>query len=185
MKEVVKKEILYDLAEAIKILEEREEKDVEELKTLSEHAIDDVALHKDLDVVSITVLIYSIYKVVSSLGKEDYDDLLAELKLAKKYIKQGNLGRYNKSIKTLFTIVRRCKAAVREHLQDVMHAARIKKGASLLQRGLSIGQAAGLMGLSNWDLQQYAGKTTTLEQHHETISAKKRIIKSLNIFGAA
>ncbi|MBS3127163.1 hypothetical protein J4228_03290 [Candidatus Woesearchaeota archaeon] len=183
MEEEVKKELLYDLAEAIRILEEREEKDVEELKTLSDHAIDDVALHKDLDVVSITVLIYSLYKVISQMEKQDYDDLLTELKDARKNLEQGNLGKYNRSVKTLFDIVRRSSDKIKEHLQDVMHAARIKKGTALLQRGLSIGQAAGLMGLSNWDLQHYAGKTTSLEQHKEKISASKRLGKALKIFG--
>ncbi len=183
MEEEVKKEILYDLAEAIRIIEEREEKDVEELKTLSDHAIDDVALHKDLDIVSITVLIYSLYKVISQMEKQDYENLLSELENAKKNLEQDNLGKYNKSVKTLFEIVRGSSDKIKEHLQDVMHAARIKKGTALLQKGLSIGQAAGLMGLSNWDLQYYAGRTTSLEQHQEKISASKRLRKALNIFG--
>ena len=63
-----------------------------------------------------------------------------------------------------------------------MQAAKIKKGAILLGKGLSIGQAAGLMGLSNWDLQQYAGKTVTFDDGHEKVSAKKRLINALNIF---
>ena len=73
---VIKKEILYDLREAIKILETKEEKDFKELKELSNHAIEDVAAHKDMDVVSITVLIYSIYKVINCLSNEDYKDIL-------------------------------------------------------------------------------------------------------------
>ena len=64
-----------------------------------------------------------------------------------------------------------------------MQAARIKKGTVLLQRGLSIGQAAGLMGLSNWDLQEYASKTPYLAGHHEKVSAKTRLSNALKIFG--
>lgn len=183
MKEVIKKEILYDLTKAIGILEQREAKDVEKLKVLSDHAIEDVALHKDLDLISVTVLIYSLYKIGKEVPPEDYKDILAELKFAKDHLESGNLGRYNKSIRSLFGIIRKCNAKIRVHLQDVMQAARIKKGTVLLEKGLSIGQAAGLMGLSNWDLQQYAGRTTVMEQHHESTPAKKRLLTALDIFG--
>jgi len=183
MKEAIKKEIIHDLNRTIQILEKREAKDIEELKVLSEQAIEDVALYKDLDLISVTVLIYSLYKIATCIPQEEYEDLLAELKFAKDHLEQTNLSRYNKSIKTLYKIIRKCNARVKAHLQDVMTAARIKKSESLLKRGLSIGQAAGLMGLSNWDLQQYAGKTTALEQHHESTPAKRRLLTALKIFG--
>ncbi len=183
MKEAIKKEINYALTQTIAILEAKDAKDSEELKTLSDHAIEDVAVHKDLDLISITVLIYSIYKILPDIKLEEYSDLVKELNSAKKHLGQDNLGRYNRSIKTLFTIIGESQATVKVHLQDVMQAARIKKGATLLHHGLSIGQAAGLMGLSNWDLQQYIGKTTSLSQHEEAIPIAKRITLALKLFG--
>ncbi|MEK6809961.1 MAG: hypothetical protein AABY40_04760, partial [Nanoarchaeota archaeon] len=59
------------------------------------------------------------------------------------------------------------------------------KSAALFEKGLSIGQAAGLMGLSNWDLQAYAGKTTALDQHEESIPATKRVSTALKLFGVS
>ena len=64
-----------------------------------------------------------------------------------------------------------------------MDAARIKKGAVLLQKGLSLGQAAGLMGLSNWDLQEYAGRTVVLGAHVEKVQARKRLNVAFKLFG--
>ncbi len=183
MKEALKKEIRYALTQTISILEAKDAKDSEELKTLSDHAIEDVAVHKDLDLISITVLIYSIYKILPDIKSEEYTDLVKELNNAKMHLEQNNLGRYNRSIKTLFNIVGESHAAVKVHLQDVMQAARIKKGAALLHHGLSIGQAAGLMGLSNWDLQQYVGKTISLSQHEEIIPITKRILLAFKLFG--
>lgn len=183
MKEEIKKEILYDLRETIKILERPEKKDAEELKLLSDHAIEDVAVHKDLDMISITVLIYSIYKVINCLQKENYESMMTELKNAETALENEDFSKYNRSIKLLYNAINRCSAKVKEHLQDVMHAARIKKGTALLQKGLSIGQAAGLMGLSNWDLQQYAARTTAFEGHQEKVLAKKRVIFAMKLFG--
>jgi len=183
MKEVVRKKILEIFDTTIGILETREEKDIEELKTLSEEAIEDVALYKDLDLVSVTVLIYSLYKIVKCVPEQDYEDILTEIKFAKKELASGNLGTYNKNIRSLFNRIKKCNAKVKVHLQDVMEAAKIKESSFLLHKGLSIGQAAGLMGLSNWDLQQYAGKTISLEQNRERLSAKKRMIVALKLFG--
>ena len=97
-------------------------------------------------------------------------------------MEQDNLGGYNKSIKSLFNVIKKSNAKIKEHLADIMQAARLKKSAVLLEKGLSIGQAAGLMGLSNWDLQQYAGKTIALEMHQEATPAKKRLLTAFKIF---
>lgn len=183
MEESIKKEILYDIGQAIEILKSRETKDVEELRILSDHAIEDIAVQKDLELVTITVLLYSIYKVVPCMQKDNYQNLLTGLTALKNALQRGDLGSYNRNVRNLYAIVRRCNAKVQEHLQDVMHAARIKKGTVLLQRGLSIGQAAGLMGLSNWDLQPYAGKTTALGEHQESIPAEKRLLTAFAVFG--
>ena len=183
MKEVVKKEILYDLSEAIKILQVRDAEDYEALKKLSNHAIEDVALHKDLDIISITVLIYSIYKVMFCMKPEDHKQILKGLRLAKKNLENNNFHSYNTNIKKLYQVIRHCNAQVKTHLQDVMAAARIKKGTVLLQKGLSLGQAAGLMGLSNWDLQNYAAKTPVLSEHREAVPASKRLKNAFALFG--
>lgn len=182
MEESIKKEILFDLSETIKILEEEDPSVLPQLEKLSDHAIEDVAVHKDLDLISVTVLIYSLYKVQQCLQGKDYQTILRELKQARQLLQQNRLGRYNQSIKALFQLVRKCNAKVKEHMQDVLDAARVKKGTLLVQKGLSIGQAAGLMGLSNWDLQAYAGKTTAFEQHDEAIPTMKRIKTALALF---
>lgn len=183
MKEDIRIEILHDLQAASSILEQREKKDIEELKTLSDHSIEDIAVQKDLELVSVTVLLYSLYKTITCIDAKAYDKILKELQSAANSLEQRNLSRYNASIKKLYELIRSCNAQVQEHLNDVMQAARIKKGATLLQRGLSIGQAAGLMGLSNWELQQYAGKTTALDQHTEKIPARNRMMQALKLFG--
>ncbi|PIN73114.1 hypothetical protein COV20_06445 [Candidatus Woesearchaeota archaeon CG10_big_fil_rev_8_21_14_0_10_45_16] len=182
MKGEIRKEILYDLDQTLQILEKREPGDVQRLEELSNHAIEDVALHKDLDMISVTVIIYSLYKIIARLEQADYDELVIQLKKARQNLERNNFGPYNRSIKSIYDIIHRSSIKVKEHLQDVMQAARIKKGTALLEKGLSIGQAAGLMGLSNWDLQQYASQTTALGAHTESIPAHKRLKKALTIF---
>ncbi len=179
----IRSELLFDLEQTIKILDVREPKDIEELKDLSNHAIEDVALYKDLDVISITVFIYSIYKIIQQLNPVDYQRIVQELKIAKQALDKNNFKSYNQSIRRLYHIINKSSSKTKEHLQDVMQAARIKKSTALLEKGLSIGQAAGLMGLSNWDLQQYAAKTTALEMRTQSMPATLRLQKAFAIFG--
>ena len=104
MEEAIKKEILYDLGQAITILQQRENKDVEELRALSDHGIEDVAVHKNLDLISVTVLIYSLYKIITSIPEKDYQSIIKELQNAKNSLEKKQLGRYNSSIKNLFQL---------------------------------------------------------------------------------
>ena len=117
------------------------------------------------------------------MNEEDYKELLSKIKLARKALKDHKYRIYNQNIRKSFTIIKKSTPKVKQHLQSVLQAARIKKGTVLLQKGLSLGQASGLMGLSNWDLQEYASKTTYVEQGHEVISANTRLKKALQMFG--
>ena len=183
MKEVVKKEIIKLLSQSFEILKERSKEDVEKLKELSNKGIESIALYKDMDLISVTVMIYSLYKIITSISAGDYQYLLRDVEKAKNSLQKNKFTLYNKSIRLIYKIIHKGDAQVKVHLGDVMHAARIKKSAVLLSKGLSIGQAAGLMGLSNWDLQKYAGKTVAYEQHHEVVRADQRLINALKIFG--
>ncbi|MBU1974073.1 MAG: hypothetical protein KKH52_01635, partial [Nanoarchaeota archaeon] len=60
MKEVIKKSLLKTLHKTINILEQKDVRDGQALKDLSDEVIEDVALYKDLDIVSMTVFIYSL-----------------------------------------------------------------------------------------------------------------------------
>ncbi len=181
MKEAVRQEIIYDLDNLLPFLKAWPQRNIEELKTLSDHAIEDVALYKNLDVISITVLIYSLYKVLPSLEARDILDLYAELDKTRNALTRRDFPKYNIGLKRAFGVIKNYNSQVRVHLQDVMQAARIKKGTALLEHGLSIGQAAGLMGLSNWDLQDYASKTVALGIH-TTIPVQKRLKGAFKIF---
>lgn len=183
MKEVVRQEILYNLSKLAEFLSSASQ-DLNVLKVLSDHAIEDVAVHKDLDVISITVLIYSISKILPSLkNNASAQSMGLKVSMAVKALNRKNFSAYNRYVKEMFEIIRSQSDKIKEHLQDVMQAARIKKGTALLEKGLSMGQAAGLMGLSNWDLQVYAAKTTAVDGQASTLAATKRMRKALLIFG--
>lgn len=182
MKRIVKQSLLKDIDLAISILETSEQSDLEKLKELSDHTIKDVALYKNMDAISLAVLVYSVYKVLPCITDENLKNILAELKSAKKYLNESKFGRYNSSLETLFKIVKTCSSKLSVHLQDVLHAAKIKKGTTLLEHGLSASRTADLMGISKWELLDYTGQTNVMEVSEEIVSAKKRVSLALDIF---
>ena len=120
MKEVMRKSLLKDVGRVIVILEKRKGKenpDLERLKELSDHTIKDVALFKNLDAVSLAVLIYSIYKTLPCMSEENVKDLITELKFSQKHLSAKNLSMYNQSVKVLFSIIKRCNSEIKtQHL---------------------------------------------------------------------
>src|SRR3989344_4977049 len=82
MNEEVRTEIINDLAKTAEILEIKEVKDLEELRNLSEQTIEHIAIHKDLELVSVTVLIYSLYKIENCLQKTDRSQIVEALRRA-------------------------------------------------------------------------------------------------------
>lgn len=182
MKEAVRKSLSKDLHKTIAILETKEAKDALELKSLSDHTIEDVALYKNLDAISLAVLIYSIFKTYNCISGENYAQLLKTLKGAAQKLDGRNLGGYNQGLKKAFSIVKKCNAAIKTHVQDVFHAAKIKKGTTLLEHGLSIARAAQVMGISRWELTEYTGKTHILDQEHEKVHVISRVQNAFRLF---
>ncbi len=77
MDEVVKKDILQVLSDVVDILKVEEEKDVADLRELSNHVIHDASIFQDEDSVSVAILIYSLSKVIERReGKLNYKVLL-------------------------------------------------------------------------------------------------------------
>ncbi len=180
MKEAIRKEIIFDLNQIHTLLEKTS--NPEEIQKLSNHTIADVAAYKDIDIITMSVLIYALYKIYHIIKQEERDDLSERIIQAKTALGKRNLTEYNHQIKNIYTFIQSKGATIKEHLESVMQAARIKKGTVLLEHGLTMGQAAGLMGLSNWDLQEYASKTIALEPSKETIHTTKRLKIAYQLF---
>jgi hypothetical protein len=176
-----KKYVLDILRKAYKILEEKKVGDMTLLKNLSKESTDLVAAYKDFDLISVTVLVYSIYKVYRSLNNE-YDHLTELLREAITNLEHNYLTKYNKNLKEMYSVVKSCNAKVKEHLDDVMQAAKLRNSSFLLSKGLSMGQAAGLMGLSNWELQAYASNTVILDIESMKVSSEKRLKWAEEVF---
>jgi len=182
MDEVVKKDILRVLSDVAKILEVEAERDAVELRELSDHVIHDASIFQDEDSVSIAILIYSLSKVIERReGKMNYKVLLKLVMSAQKNLEQNRVDGYRKEIKKLFNFISTIDTKLKLYIEQVINQAEIKKGSKLYAHGISLGRAAEVLGISQWELMFYIGKTK-LTDIKGGVGVKERLSYARGLF---
>ncbi|MBD3310752.1 hypothetical protein GF351_06045 [Candidatus Woesearchaeota archaeon] len=165
MKERVRTDILSVLSEAISVLRKKEEKDILQLKEISDHTIHSASIYQDQDAVQIAVVIYALYKMIMrGAATNFYRRFLTKLAKAHDFLAQKDINKYRNMIKSMFSEISRQDRKLKLYIEDVVAKARIKKGSKLFEHGLSAATAADVLGISQWELLNYLGKTKIYEQ---------------------
>jgi hypothetical protein len=182
MDEVVKKDILNVLSDVVKILKAGDGKDVAELMELSNHTIHNASVFQDEDSVSIAILIYSLSKVIErEEGKMNYKALLKILVDAKSNLEKNRIDAYRKLIRKLFDFISSLDSKLKLYIEEVINQAEIKKGSKLYAHGISLARAASILGISQWELMMYVGKTK-LTDIKGGVSVKDRLNYTRGLF---
>lgn len=185
MEKEVKKDILSVLKRVYEILKVKEEKDILELKGLSNRVIHNCCVYHDIDSVQVAILVYSVYKILDrgvKISKSDYDKLKDNFKKAHGNLRSNRFGRYNRNIETIFDTISSLDKKG-PYIQEVIEKARIKKGSKIFQHGLSAARAADIIGITKWQLLKYMGKTKILDEEKGLgLEVKKRFEMAKGMF---
>ena len=182
MKEEVKKDILAVLKEAIQLIKEER---YDEIKELSNHTIHNASIFQDQDSVSVAVIIYSMSKMIERSGKEPGEiagKLAGLISDAAALLEKGRIDEYEAAIKGVFDRISKEDERLGIFIQEIVEQAEIKKGSKLYDHGISIARSAEVLGISQWDLMSYVGKTTMTEA--APVDVKKRLDFARELFGA-
>lgn len=177
MNEIVKKDILSILKQSKRILQR---KDSFMLRDLSNHTIHNASIFQDEDSISIAVIIYSLSKVIER-GKLDTKKALSLINSAQKYLQKDDFTNYKYTIKNIFKFISSVDSKLKLYIEEVVKQAQIKKGSKLYDHGISIGQAAELLGVSQWELMNYVGKTSIIDRFPSP-DVKKRLDVAKQLF---
>jgi predicted HTH domain antitoxin len=181
----VKDDILAVLDRAIEILKVREEKDVLELSELSDHTIHNAATFQDPESISIAVLIYAIYKVIERptyVEDKLYKDMESMLLQARVYLVKDETENYIEQVAKCFDYIAKIDQKLKMYIEEVITKAKIKKGSKIFEHGISIGRAAELLGISQWELMSYVGHTQIYEKEKFVDDVKDRIKFTRRLF---
>lgn len=183
MNEIIKKDILAVLGELIEILKVKEERDIVRIKALSNHVIHNASVFQDEDSISVAVLIYSLSKIIERQQKDlDYDKLVSMLISCISNLKNDDEEPFRKSVKGIFDFIRTIDSKLKLYIHEVINQAQIKKGCKLCEHGISAARASEVLGISQWELMHYLGKTTLIDQFSEPVNALKRLKTARSLF---
>jgi len=161
MNEVIKKDIILVISNLLEILEVEEEKDIIEIRELSNHTIHNSSIFQDEDSVSIAILVYSLSKIIERReGKLNYGVFAELLRKARDDLSTYKVDAYRSNINKIFKLISGIDTKLKLYIEEVINQAQIKKGSKLYEHGISMARAADILGISQWELSSYVGKTT-------------------------
>ncbi|MDP2925733.1 MAG: hypothetical protein Q8N99_05160 [Nanoarchaeota archaeon] len=136
------------------------------IKNLSNEVVHSSSIHQDPDIISIAVIIYSLSKIIE---RENYQTYKNWPKFYKNYIqsldklidslKKNDINRFKKEIDNIRSFIQNLSGNLKIYIADVFRKARINKASRIYEHGISMEKTARILGISIWELAEYAGKT--------------------------
>ena len=177
-------DILNKTKEALK------KEDVVDLKDLSNRTIHTASISQDPDNIALAVIVYSLGKIIERKKYRGYrgwngfyktytgsiERLIVAIKKDDEREIDNNLGRIRKSINSL-------SGHLKKYIQDVFRKASINKASRIYEHGISMEQTATLLGISMFELAEYAGSTGIADVNlAKTLDVKQRIKLAMEMF---
>lgn len=179
----VKKDISTILLNAVYALRKN---DVQRLRLLSNQTIHNASIFQDEYSVSIAVAIYALFKVIedenNGKNRELQRSVIPLLIKANRYLKRERIKQYMQTIKEIFRLIGRHDARFKLFVDEVIQYADIKKGSKLFEHGLSTAMASQVLGISQWELMEYIGKTKIVDFQKPHIRAGERLSLARGLF---
>lgn len=180
MLSVVKKDVISILENVIIALENNKH---HKLSELSNHVIHDASIYQDNDSLTIAVFVYALAKIVQRCCEQkiSYAIVIPKIKNLLNSLKQDNYKKYNRELQNLMNFIKKTDDKLKLYIEEVFDKAKVKKASKLHEHGLSIARTAEILGINQWELLNYIGKTT-ITPFEGIIDVKKRLNYARELF---
>jgi hypothetical protein len=179
MNEMVRRDILDILKKALQCVRS---KDTLRLSELSDSIVHNSSIFQFEDSVSVAVIIYALSKIIQrSKGRVDAR-VTALLRRCLDSLSAGNLRGFRKNLKKVLREISRVDSKLRLYIGEVVRQAEIKKGSRLYEHGISLARAARVLGISQWELVSYVGKTSIPDVPFRGIGVRARLDFARSLF---
>lgn len=180
MRPIIREDILGTLQEVIRAIKDQ---DFVKLRELSNHTIHDASIFQEDDPLALAVLVYALSKVFLRCAEKNQScpAVLPAIERAREVLAQGDEDSYRSLIKNLLREIGDIDQQMKLYVQEVVQNARIKKGSKIHEHGISIARTAEILGVSQWELQNYIGQQQE-ENHYDGVRIEDRINFSRGLF---
>ena len=172
--EAVKKDLLKVLKKAQRYINSGNSR---KLKHLSDYTIHNASIFQDSDSLSMAVVIYAISKLLERWGfdseyAEEARNLLGSMLFS---LEEDNTDEYRDKMNKVSEFAASADKKFRLYVDKVMEKAQIKKGSKLYEQGISAARSADLLGIGQWELVSYIGKTRIHDEVEKITGVEQRL----------
>ena len=161
-----------------------------EIKQLSNRVIHKASIDQDPDIIALAVIIYSLSKLIE---REDYRAEKNWEKFYQAYLKnikdmvlaleEKDIHAFRDEINQNRILIQNLSGKLKTYISHVFKDARINKASRIYEHGISMEKTAKILGISIWELAEYAGKTGVANQNLGiTLPIQKRVKITREIF---
>jgi hypothetical protein len=178
----------------LKILENTkyalEKKDYIIIKNLSNKAVHQSSIDQDPDVVAITVIVYSLGKLIENENykKEKnwnnfYRAYLKNINDMIKALKKEDIKKFRNEVNENRKLIQGLSGKLKDYISEVFRKAKINKASKIYEHGISMEKTAKVLGITVWELAEYAGNKGIGGQNLAvTMPIKERVKLAQDIF---
>ncbi len=164
--------------------------DPSKIRELSNRTINTASLTQDPDNIAVAVIVYSLSKITE---RRDYRELRGWTEFSKKWnyyldltiesIEKKKWDQASKNLEQMRKEIGKLSGKFKKYVQDVFRRASINKASRIYEHGISMEQTAKLLGITMWELADYAGQTGISDVPlSRTLTAKSRIKLAQDFF---
>ena len=158
-------------------------RDVVELKQLSDQTIDSASIFQNETYLLTAVIIYALSKIYERPRYKKYSDYTkfcndCEKEISRAYneLKDNNLYGLEGSLKSILSEIKKLEPGLKKYIEFVVEKAKIHKASRMHEHGISVGRVCELLGISQFELNDYIGKTWIADVRESiTMPIEKRI----------
>jgi hypothetical protein len=160
------------------------------IKHLSNKLVHHSSIHQDADIISVTVIIYSLSKMIEreDFKKEKnwstfYKNYLDNLNNMIKALESNDHKKFHYEIELNRKLLEQLSGNLRNNMKDVFRRAKINKASMIYEHGISMETTAKILGISIWELAEYAGRSESSNINlGVTMPLNKRLKLAKDIF---
>ena len=185
---------MEEVSNILRILRETEQAVKEEntvlLKELSNQTVHTASIQQDADNIMVAVIVYSLSKIIERKQYQEYKNwpkffnkFLLCVKKAREGLEKNNIEEFREQVKCIREEINSLSGNLKSNIQDVFRKASINKASKIYEHGISMEQTAKLLGITIWDLAEYAGQSGIGDVNlNISMPVKKRIKNAMEIF---
>lgn len=160
------------------------------LKELSNQTIHTASLSQDPDNIAVAVIVYSLSKIIERRkyrlypGWDNfYKSLLLCIDKSISALKKRDEKLMSKSLEEIRGKIAGRSGKLKDYIQDVFRKASINKASRIYEHGISMEKTASLLGITMFELANYAGQTGISDVPlGKTMDVKSRIKLAMEMF---